>query len=570
MNLATLYHKLPARGRMLVLTCLCGLVGGLVAVGFHHAISWLHHLLWARWEGATLEEFVLASFLILLSVGLISGFLLAVWAPEAAGSGIPQLKLAYWRDMGAMPIRGILVKFLAGTISLGGGLSLGREGPTVQMAGGLASWAAARLGVVNFQRRTAAACGAAAGLAAAFNTPIAAVTFVLEEIIEDLNSRAIGRILLASVVALSVLYFFSENEPVFHIPAVTGFNWVAYLLAIPVGGLAALTGAAFQGATLGWRKQIRGKAPLPPWLRPLAGAMITWVAGCVAFGMTGRMGVLGSGYADLGLGLAGNLAVGTVVVLLVAKFVATTASYAWGGCGGIFAPTLFLGAMTGCLAAELLSLGIDLPPENITVLSVVGMSACLGAVVRAPVTSILIVFEMTHDFALVPPLMLGTIVSQGVSRLLCHENFYAQVLKDDGIELEKHMDVRDFAGWKSRRVAAYATYQVCAVREWDRTVLRQLLEKHAFAVFPVLRADGTLEGVVSRLALQHFVEGGANPPRVLKASTKTPDTTLGEVKTLLVEAPLNVIVLTDETGRAVVGIFTLHDLLRSQVSSAES
>lgn len=545
------------------MTCLCGVAGGLVAVAFHHSISLVYDGLWSPLAGVSVARFAWTSLLILVSAGLLCGVLLAVWAPSAAGSGIPQMKLAYWRDRGHVPIGAILVKFFAGTVSVGGGLSLGREGPTVQMAGGLASWLASKLGVVDFQRRTAAACGAAAGLAAAFNTPIAAVTFVLEEIIEDLNSRAIGRILLASVVAVFVLYLFKGNEPAFHIPAVKKFHWTVYLLALPVGACAALVGGFFQKVSLGWRREIRDHSRLPLWARPTVGALVTWLSACVVFASTGRMGVLGLGYSDLGLGLAGGLAIGTAAALLAAKFIATTACYAWGGCGGIFAPTLFLGAMTGCLLARSMALVVDIPREDVTVLAVVGMSACLGAVVRAPVTSILIVFEMTHDFAMVPPLMLGTLVSQGISRWMNRDNFYTQVLHNDGINMEQHVEARDFSSWKSRRVSTYASFRVKKVERWDPAFVADLLRNSPYAVYPVLDPEGKLQGVVARSLLEPYPANGAHPP-VLPAATAALDATLGEIEALLIEAPLNVVVLVD-SARVVVGIFTLHDLLRSQV-----
>jgi H+/Cl- antiporter ClcA len=163
------------------------------------------------------------------------GFLLGHYAPDAAGSGIPQLKAADWRDMGKIPLRVVVVKFLAGVLSVGGGLSLGREGATVQLAGGITSALGGKIGLINFRRRTITACGAAAGLAAALNAPIAAVTFVLEEIIEDLNSRSIGPILLASFSAVFCLYLIQGDKPAFIIPAIKEFHARTYMAVISVG-----------------------------------------------------------------------------------------------------------------------------------------------------------------------------------------------------------------------------------------------------------------------------------------------------------------------------------------------
>ena len=209
---------MPKMARQITLTLVLGSVGSAVAIGFGDAIHWLHHVLWAPLEQRSVADFAFWGFVILSSAGLISGALLAWLAPDAAGSGIPQLKVAYWRDMGRIRARVVWVKFLAGVVSVGGGMSLGREGPTVQLAGGVCSLLGKKLGAINLEGRAASACGAAAGLAAAFNTPIAAVTFVLEEILDNLNSRLVGRILLASFVSVFVLYLARGEDPVLVLP----------------------------------------------------------------------------------------------------------------------------------------------------------------------------------------------------------------------------------------------------------------------------------------------------------------------------------------------------------------
>ncbi len=569
--LPTLLNKLPAQTRGVVLTCIYGIAGSLVAVAFHHAIAFIFEVVWHPLSDLPPTEFwkfALISFLVISTATLISGILLAVYAPDAAGSGIPQLKLSYWRDMGVIPFRTVWVKFVAGCVSVGGGLSLGREGPTVQMAGGLASWLSARFGVVKFERRTAAACGAAAGLAAAFNTPIAAVTFVLEEIIEDLNNRAIGRILLASVVSAFCLYFLVGNDPSFSIKFSGTFNWHLYLYGPVAAFLASLVGVAFQNLTLAWRRRIKSKSRVPVWGRPWVGGFFTWAAACIIFYHYNRLGVLGLGYDDLNDSLTGTLAWQISLSLLAAKFIATTASYAWGGCGGIFAPMLFLGGMTGAAFAALADLPLPMTTEEHIVLAVVGMSSCLGAVVRAPVTSILIVFELTHDFTLVPLLMLSAIISQATSRWLCANNFYTQVLDDDEIHLDKHMGHRDFAHWNRVRVSAFANFKPILVTSLDPDAVQTILDDSDHHTYPVTDDSGRIQGVVERVDLVRLVATGEEP-NVHTAATTSAETTIGEIQRQLVEAPLNIVILIDETRRTAIGIFTLHDLLRAQLAESE-
>ncbi len=547
------------RVREIGLTVICGIAGCLAALAFDDAIHVLHRVIWLPLERGGPWVFAAGGLGVLLAVGLVTGWMLAVWAPEAAGSGIPQLKVAYWRDMGRISGRAVWVKFLAGAISIGGGMSLGREGPTVYLASGLTSLIGKRLGVINLQERAVAACGAAAGLAAAFNTPIAGVTFVLEEVLENLNSRLLGRILLASFVSVFVLYLARGEKAVLALPDALHFDWKAYFLVPPVAAFAALAGGAFQNATLGWRQRIRNRSKIPLPLRPVAGALVTWAAASLVFVGTGHSGVLGLGYGDLNACLAGSLGLATVAALLLGKWIATTASYAWGGCGGIFAPTLFLGAFAGALLAGVTHLFFDLPPATASLLAVTGMSACLGAVVRAPATSILIVFEMTHDFALVLPLMLGALVSQFVSRKLCRENFYAQVIDDDGVDLGKHRTIETFADWKSRKLAALATFPACSIPNDNPTKAAEILRSTRYAVFPVVDINGRLLGVISRENCENSGECSNT------TAVATLDTTLQDAERLLVDAPYGMLVITDAAS-CPLGIFTLHDLLRCQLA----
>jgi CIC family chloride channel protein len=274
--------------------------------------------------------------------------------------------------------------------------------------------------------------------------------------------------------------------------------------------------------------------------------VITWAAACVIFYYFQRLGVLGLGYADLNESLTGTLTWDICLALLAAKFLATVASYSWGGCGGIFAPTLFLGA----------------------ILAVVGMSSCLGAVVRAPVTSILIVFELTHDFSLVPLLMLSAIISQATSRWLCAENFYAQVLEDDGYHLDKHMGHRDFAHWNRARVSTFANFKPVLVSSLEAAAVQEVLDDSQHHTYPVCDEAGRILGVVGRDDLIRLVATGEEP-NVHPATTASPDTTIGDIQRQLVEAPLNIVILIDESRRTAIGIFTLHDLLRAQLAESE-
>lgn len=195
-RLTDVIRELHGKTRVIVPICLFGLVASLASVGFQLAINWVYLVCYVDQAGGSFYRFAGISLAVIVVTSLISGWLLSSFCPEAAGSGVPQAKLAFWKEFGFAPKRIAWIKFLAGVLSIGGGQSLGREGPSVQIGSNLASTIAGWLGVPKQKRRAASAAGAAAGLAAAFNAPLASVAFVLEEIIGDLNSFFIGGVLL--------------------------------------------------------------------------------------------------------------------------------------------------------------------------------------------------------------------------------------------------------------------------------------------------------------------------------------------------------------------------------------
>ena len=319
--------RLPARWRAVVTTCIYGLGAGASAVAFQLGMNWLYQSGLVRLSHRSHATFFVGSFVLLIGSSLIVGWLLNSFCREAAGSGIPQLKLAFWKDFGFVPWRVVWVKFVAGILSIGGGSSLGREGPSVQLAGAVGSNLAALAGEAKQNRRAPAAAGAAAGLAAAFNTPLAATTFVLEEIIGDLNSRFLGAVLLASVIGALVVQGVIGKHPSFTLAGVESPTWVGYALTPVVAALASVVGVYFQRLSLELRARTRRVLRFPAWLIPAFGALLTWVLGSLVFWRTGHLGVFALGYDDLSSALAGDLGWQLAAVLLLTKFIATISCY---------------------------------------------------------------------------------------------------------------------------------------------------------------------------------------------------------------------------------------------------
>ncbi len=564
MNVARLLLKGPENVRLTVQTVVQSLAAALSAVAFLFLTNFLFERTYLEFAGRSKLFFVFASLLLILASSALVGWLLKKFGAEAAGSGIPQVKAAYWKELGWMKARPVLIKFVGGILSIGGGQSLGREGPSVYIGAGVASNISGLLGTPRRERRGPAIVGASAGLAAAFNTPLAAITFAIEEVVGDLNSRFLGRVVLGSVLGALVVYAILGRQPAFALPSVENVSWIHYAAAPVVALVAAAAGRFFQAATLGLRGRLARQRRVPAWTLPIGGGLLTWGLGVTVFLATGKLGVFGLGYRDLSRALTNDFDWRIAGLLVLAKLAATVFSYGFGACGGIFAPSLFLGGMSGFFLGGLLGLWLPLTPADHIVLAVVGMSACLGTIVRAPLTSMLIVFEMTHQFTLVPALLLGTIVSQAVARFGGRLNFYDALLVQDGHELHKVRPPLDLQSWQNLPVSAIANSRPVAVTDLSPAVLREIVERHPYAQFPVVR-EGRLIGVVGRVDILAAQTAGLDPA-VRPAATCTPDQTVREVGDKFIESPTNILIVVDREDGRVVGIVTLHDLLRAQAA----
>jgi CIC family chloride channel protein len=559
----------PSRSRPLIESGIYGLIAGLAAVAFEVAINGIYSATFLRFAHWTSVDFVLATFFAMMSTSLVSGLLLGKFAPDAAGSGVPQLKLAFWKDFGFIPWRVAWVKFIAGVLAVGGGASLGREGPSIQLASAVASNLSGVLGKAKTGRRRATAAGAAAGLAATFNTPLAAIAFVLEEILGDLNSNLLGSVVVAAVLGAFAVHAILGSHPAFALPNVEASTWDGQLLVPLVAVIASLVGIVFQKAALGLRLAFRQSSlnRIPVWARPSVGAFFTWALGVAVFLVYGRLGVFSLGYDDLSSALNGEVLGVLPLILLLAKLLGTICSYGSGGCGGVFAPSLFFGAMTGCALEELFrALGLPLTGEDRLLLTIIGMSSCLGAVVRAPFTSILIVFEMTREFSLIPALLVAGVLSQALSRWLLPFGFYEQVLMDDGQILGRIVPPRDFREWERYPISAIANYQPTSVNGLDRAALEAALDRFPYSRF-VYQQDGQSPSIILRNeAASSFVN--STPVALHAVPTCLRTDAIAQAQRQLVDSVHGIVLVLDQEAGRVIGLVTLHDLLRAQQNFA--
>lgn len=435
--LAWLMRRMPNENqRLLAVTIVAGGLCGLSAVAFHLSIAWAETLFIDRANAAPGHSWIFWTILTPALGGLFAGLGLTYFAPAAAGSGIPQVKAAYAFRSGLVSLRETIGKFILCAAQIGAGASLGLEGPTVQICSGVSSLLAraVRLSPENCRRMTSV--GMAAGIAAAFNAPIAAITFTLEELMGDLNQTMLSGVIVAAALAAVVEHSILGSNSVFHVSRsynlanASSLVWYALL-----GLLAAVVSIAFTDSLLALRARFKRLTALPRWVHPAIGGLATGSLAALALELFHLNGIAGDPYKTLNLALTGTMPVLFMAAFCALKLAATVCSYSSGGSGGIFAPALFMGAMLGGAVGYLDVIVFHHSTDAIGAFAVVGMGAVFAGIVRAPMTSILIVFEMTGGYGLVLPLMIANMSAFALARYWRHIPVYEALLAQDGIIL---------------------------------------------------------------------------------------------------------------------------------------
>ncbi|MFO0683385.1 MAG: chloride channel protein [Sandaracinus sp.] len=560
--------------RIFALTILLGVACGLVAVAFHEAIRGAQALLIDRALVGGPSTAIVVLLVVPAAGGLCAGAFLHWVMPTAAGSGIPQVKTAYALDTSGARLRDAVGKFVVCVLQLGSGASLGREGPTVQICAGLATSLSRWLALSPANLRRLIPVGAAAGVAAAFNAPIAAVTFTIEEIVGTLDQTVLSGVVVAAALAAVVEHSILGENPVLHAPVGAGLHHASSLpFYALLGACAAFASIAFTDLLLSVRTWARKPGPVPMWARPGVGGLVTGLLAIVAVLLVDEQGIAGGGYATLTDALSGRLALHVLALLAVLKLLATVSSYASGGAGGIFAPTLFVGAMLGGLVGglDVAVLG-HVPQEEMTSFALVGMGAVFAGVIRAPITSVLIVFEMTGGYGLVLPLMIANSVAYVVARRLRPTPIYEALLAQDGIVLPHGTVMR--ASLQSIPVRAAMTTALETMAASLRvSEAASIAARHGHATYPVLD-EGRFIGLMSEARIQRtLAEGKGDVPIGTVARRKeycTPEEPLLRAVTRMTRLGVRQLPVLDAQTHALVGLLAASDVLRAQVRAEAS
>lgn len=360
---------------------------------------------------------------------LVTGVLLFRYFPFARGSGIPQTKYALYVEDGRITMRTVLGKFFCCCTALASGVSLGREGPSVQVGAGIASVISRRLGVSRSLVKSQLVSGSAAALAAAFNTPIAAVLFALEEITGDLHAPVLGSVVVGSATAWMVLHLFLGDQPLFHVSGYQLVNPVEFALYALLGIVGGLASVAFVKLLLHLRLYFRTWPKWTVWLQPTIGGLTTGLIGWF------YPDVMGAGYHYVDSVLNGDAVVKTLFILAALKIIATAVCYSSGNAGGIFGPSLFIGAMVGGAFGSVVHGLFPAYTAGPGAYALVGMGVAFAGIVRSPLTSVIMIFEMTRDYSIIVPLMISNLIAFFISYRLQHEPIYEALATQDGVHL---------------------------------------------------------------------------------------------------------------------------------------
>lgn len=420
--------------RFFLLSVLIGVCAGLLIVCFHNFIELVSWAVLGLPAGSRQWGTVFGP----MFGAVISTLIVVRILPAARGSGVVQTKAAVAHPEGVIPASGVAGKLAACSISIGSGNALGPEDPSLHMGAGVASILGRAFRFSREQMRLIPPVGAAAGIAAAFNTPIMAVLFVIEEVIGAWNALAMGSIVLASVSAVVTSRYFLGDNPLFRVPPFDILHPSEMAVFVVIGLVTGLLATLFTRTIIAIRGRIQGFG------NPRFALVKPALAG-LAVGVIGRWlpEILGAGYGPVDGALHGRYTWQILIAIGLVKLVATTACFSAGVPGGMFAPTLFIGAMVGGGLGGLARMFWPMPISADSVFVLVGMGAFFAGVFRAPMTSVFMVFEVSASYKIIAPVMLANMLAYVISRRLQPVPFFDRIAGFEGIRLDSQEELRE-------------------------------------------------------------------------------------------------------------------------------
>lgn len=486
-----------ARSKIILQAVMVGLISGFLVVFFKVSINKLFEFIQNFISQFDLSHKLLIFPLITTLGGLISGVLVFKFAPETKGSGIPFVKMVMARMGNITRVRTIVVKFLAGVAGIGTGLSLGREGPSVQLGAGAGALVGKIFKMKGTDQGKLIAAGAGSAIGATFNAPIAGTIFVLEELVNKFSASLLFPVLVATVTASSVARHFLGNNPSFTIPYIThDLSFEGISVCIILGIVAGFLGVAFAKIIYKNNEFFEKMDKIPNWLKPaIAGFGIGVIGIFIPY-------VLGSGNLSVDLLLQHKLALSVVVLVFAVKFFVTPFCFGSGAAGGIFLPMLMLGSFLGYIVASIFNMfGFHV---DVVVMAMIGMGAFLASVARTPITAVVMVFEMTAGYTHILPIMLSAAIADLIAEKLNHRPIYASLIvnqvKSQEAKLLSSLLVKNYM----------KTDLVCFSSNMTISMAQEKIKNYSFKTYPVKNDKNKLLGLITKSDIEDAIFQGVD------------------------------------------------------------
>lgn len=566
MSLKSIKTIISTEGTIIItLAILIGFLSGLGAVGFINLIKFFRTTFWNPWGGYS--GYVAGDITTLLIPlipalgGLILGPISAIFPSEAKGHGVPEVMEAVVLKGGVLKIRTVFIRAMASAICIGSGGSAGREGPIAQIGSAIGSYIGQIFKMSANNIRTLLGCGAAGGIAATFNAPIAGVLFALEIVLGDWHVATFSPVIMSSVIATTTARHIMGNEPAFHVPLYQLISPVEIIFYIILGLLAGLVALLWINTLDKFEEFFDEKIRIHPWLKPAVGGLILGSIGLIF------PQIFGNGYGSMGEALMGNMAFTLMIALIFLKILATSLTLGSGGSGGVFAPSLYIGAMLGGSFGALVHSLFPTITATKGAYALVGMGALVAAAAHAPLTNILILFELTGDYHIILPIMAACIMSTLTIRGLSPHSIYSIRLHKKGINIEAGKEISVL---QSIRVDHAMTSKVEVIPEnmKFKDILQHFVNSK-YSNFPVVNSEGELTGILSfQDVRQHVFEPDLEHIVVAKdlatphVTTVTPADNLKDALAKLGYRSVEQLPVVDASNRKkLVGILTRRDIL---------
>ncbi|MBL1213510.1 MAG: CBS domain-containing protein [Ignavibacteriae bacterium] len=499
-NLVIERAKLTEHTFMIIVAIIIGILAGFAAIGIRFLIEEISSISFAG-DGNLLENIIASPWYIIVLApiigGLIVGPLIYFFAPEAKGHGVPEVMQAILLRGGNIRPRVAIVKALASAITIGTGGSVGREGPIIQIGSSLGSTVGQFFRIPSKRLKTLVGCGAAAGIAAAFNAPIAGALFAVEIILMDFAVAQFSPIVISSVMATVISHSFEGNFAAFRVPAyelVSPYEISFYFL---LGALAGIVSYLFIKVLYFSEEFFDEKLKFPEYLRPIIGGL---GIGLIALVFPQVMGV---GYDSINLALHGDMLWYLAFGLIFLKIFATSLTLGSGGSGGIFAPSLFMGAMVGAFFGYVVNIVFPEITAGPGAYALVAMGGMVAGTTRAPITAIIIVFELTKEYEIILPLMITCIISMIISSRLSRESIYTLKLLLRNISIKEGAEINVMESIYTKEVYT-DDYTAINLRDNFSQVVNEMVGGRG-SVFPVVNDSGRISGVITTNSIKDYL-----------------------------------------------------------------